>query len=105
MSGDTGREDDYPYTSELPNRQEQAFYTGTTSENDAVSRQSDSSQLFIVRVWNANNEGTDRWRGRIQHVLRGESYSFTGWSQLMSCLEAMLRSADGEGGEQSKTLE
>src|SRR6266446_10979522 len=60
------------------------------------------TQLFLLRLWleelpraagekgDPNGEEVLRWNGKVQHVVRGEAYAFTGWDMLISCLEAML---------------
>src|SRR6476620_6515466 len=71
------------------------------------------TQLFLVRLWldeprldeprqgggvqcgleegvEAHNYISLRWRGKVQHVVRGEAHAFTGWEMMISCLEAML---------------
>jgi hypothetical protein len=55
----------------------------------------DTSHLFLVRV---RAEGTretlqpesKRWCGRVQRVVTGEIYDFTGWAELIRRLGIML---------------
>lgn len=60
-----------------------------------ISDQSDT-QLFLLRIWRGDegdsHDGSRRWHGKVQHVVRGEAHAFTGLEMMVSCLEAMLRS-------------
>lgn len=70
--------------------------TGKASAGREVGTlQAEDSHLFIVRIWNAPGSDGRAWCGRVQHVLRGESHSFSGWPELMSVFEAMLSASDG----------
>ncbi len=54
------------------------------------------TQLFLVRVWEEQRGlHAGEWCGRVQHVIRGEAYSFVGWETLKHYLEAMLASPAG----------
>jgi hypothetical protein len=62
------------------------------------------AQLFLLRLWveelpqaesDDEGEALDRdgllvWHGKLQHVVRGEAHSFTGWEMMRDYLEAML---------------
>jgi len=66
------------------------------------------TQLFLLRLWldePRQGEGEQStleegivayeptpllWRGKVQHVVRGEAYAFAGWEMMISYLEAML---------------
>ena len=60
------------------------------------------TQLFLLRLWleelpqtgceqsGVDNGASAAWRGKVQHVVRGEAHAFTGWDMLIYCLEAML---------------
>ena len=45
------------------------------------------SQLFTLRVWSEEtSEGHTEWRGRIQHVVGGETRYFHDWEAMMAFL-------------------
>jgi hypothetical protein len=48
-----------------------------------------SSQLFTLRVWR-EDVGSGCWetRGRLQHVLTGETYYFRDWATLTRLVES-----------------
>ncbi len=48
------------------------------------SRQDGHSHLFMVRLWSEAVEDHKGWRGRVQHVLSGETHPFRDWSTLVS---------------------
>lgn len=55
------------------------------------------SHVFLVRLWLAENPESDvQWKGRVQHILKGESCSFTGPDMLISCLAALLQPGDNQ---------
>lgn len=62
------------------------------------------SDLFLVRIWDGKgeegNEGNDKaadWQGKIQHVVSGKTYGFTGRQALLDMIGDMLAgSADKE---------
>ena len=45
--------------------------------------QNQSSHLFMVRLWSDAVEDHKGWRGRVQHVLSGETHTFHDWSTLV----------------------
>ena len=46
-----------------------------------------SSQLFTLRVWPEEiSIGHTEWRGKIQHVIDGETLYFHDWEAMMSFL-------------------
>lgn len=50
-----------------------------------------SSHLFTLRLWRAEaGDGQTEWRGKLQHVLSGESRYFQNWPALVASLHAML---------------
>ncbi len=53
-----------------------------------ILRQGDKrSQLFTLRVWPEGlDEGRVEWRGKIQHVVGGETLYFHDWEAMMSFL-------------------
>lgn len=53
-----------------------------------ILRQNDkSSQLFTLRVWPEEiSVGHTEWRGKIQHVVDGETLYFHNWESMMSFL-------------------
>jgi hypothetical protein len=49
------------------------------------------SQLFTLRVWSEEtSEGHTEWRGRIQHVVGGETRYFHDWEAMMAFLVETL---------------
>lgn len=68
----------------------------------SFNSQDGTSQLFLVRV-RAEGAGellkpeSDRWCGRVQHVVTGETYDFRGWAELIKRLGIMLD--DPQAGE------
>jgi len=70
-----------------------------------IQRESDT-QLFLLRLWLEGDpppEGEKeqeqvspdkvelpRWKGKVQHIIRGEAHAFNGWEMLVGYLEAML---------------
>jgi hypothetical protein len=76
------------------------------------SNQGDT-QLFLLRIWleEAPQAGGEneveareqqaalRWRGKVQHVVRGEAHAFTGWQMMIDYLETLLVSEQADSGE------
>ena len=53
------------------------------------------SQLFMVRVWCEDlGEGRTEWRGKVQHVTRGEARYFRDWAMLIAALQEMLKTGE-----------
>ena len=49
------------------------------------------SDLFLVRVWMVEGaDGSVGWRGRVQHVVSGETHTYSNWSELLDWLTTML---------------
>ncbi|HET6313824.1 MAG TPA: hypothetical protein VFH60_08315 [Chloroflexia bacterium] len=49
------------------------------------------SQLFLVRVWAEQGmEGSPEWRGRVQHVTRGDAQEFSDWGTLIDLFVTMV---------------
>lgn len=49
------------------------------------------SDLFTIRIWRqVLADGDVEWRGRVQHVLRGEVYYFRSWDVLVEQLKRIL---------------
>ena len=49
------------------------------------------SELFTVRLWREDlGDNQIEWRGKVQHVQRGEAFYFRGWSMLIAALLKML---------------
>lgn len=43
------------------------------------------STLFTVRVWQEDlGEGQSEWRGKVQHVLNGDTRYFRDWQTLIA---------------------
>ena len=54
--------------------------------------QPQKSQLFMVRVWSEDLGGGQLdWRGKVQHMISGETRFFCGWSALEEFLEELAR--------------
>lgn len=53
------------------------------------------SQLFTVRLWPASRPGA-AWRGRVTHVLSGETRYFREWPVLVAFLDELFRSDEGD---------
>ncbi len=60
---------------------------------------SEDSHVFLLRVWRDGG-----WRGRVQDLLSGEAYGFTGWPELLAALSAALppEERQGEGDDLRK---
>ena len=49
------------------------------------------SQLFLVRVWaEQGTGGGPEWRGRVQHVTRGDAQEFSDWGTLIDLFVTMV---------------
>ncbi len=49
------------------------------------------SVLFTVRLWQEELEDNQfEWRGKVQHVQKGEAFYFREWSMLVAALLKML---------------
>ena len=68
--------------------------------SDSRQRQ---SHLFTVRLWaEAIDEGMAEWRGKVQHVISGETHYFRDWNDLTAYLQAM--SSQREAGQHGATV-
>lgn len=70
----------------------------TQMPNAALDRPADSaaSHLFTVRLWPHDvGDGQIEWRGKVQHVLSGETRYFRAWAELVERLAAMVEGQDG----------
>lgn len=74
------------------------------------NRRHKHTDLFLVRVWAQDDQGsgsdsdsvpTVRYRGSVQRVVSGEARQFDSWQALLDVLNAMLLPADGAGGTTS----
>ena len=72
-----------------------------------MSQESDHSHLFVVRVWTehpADEHSEDEpseYRGRVQHVLSGETRHFRDWPTLVEFLAGQMEQwseEDVDGG-------
>ena len=53
------------------------------------------SELFTVRVWREElGDDQAEWRGKVQHVQKGEAYYFREWSMLVTAIRKMLQETD-----------
>ena len=69
----------------------------------SFNSQDGASQLFRVRIRAEDarellQPENDRWCGRVQRVVTGETYDFRGWAELIKRLGIMLD--DPRAGEQ-----
>ena len=52
------------------------------------------NDLFLVRFWlediSSETEEQNRWAGRVQRAVSGESHEFNDWDALVKALRAML---------------
>lgn len=56
-----------------------------------TSKRLPRSQLFTVRLWLEDlGEGRSEWRGRVEHVLSGQTRYFRDWATLIAALQEML---------------
>ena len=56
-------------------------------------KQNEGSHLFMVRLWSEERgavEDRKGWRGRVQHVLSGETRTFDDWPTLVDLLLEMV---------------
>lgn len=69
--------------------------------NAALDRPADraASHLFTVRLWPHDvGDGQIEWRGKVQHVLSGETRYFRAWAELVERLTAMVEGQDERPG-------
>jgi hypothetical protein len=53
------------------------------------------SELFTVRLWREElGDNQAEWRGKVQHVQKGEAYYFRDWSMLVAAIRKMLQEPD-----------
>jgi hypothetical protein len=58
-----------------------------------TSKRLPRSQLFTVRLWLEDlGEGRSEWRGKVEHVLSGQTRYFRDWATLITFLQEMLES-------------
>ncbi len=56
------------------------------------------SHLFSLRLWQEElDAGQTEWRGRLQHVLSGDTHHFREWNALIELLLAMLEEQERDG--------
>ncbi len=46
------------------------------------------SQLFTVRLWREQLSDHGEWRGKVQHVMSGETRYFRDWETLIDFLQS-----------------
>ena len=50
------------------------------------------SELFTVWLWREElGDNQAEWRGKVQHVQKGEAYYFREWSMLVAAIRKMLQ--------------
>ncbi len=53
------------------------------------------SELFTVQLWWEELEDNQfEWRGKVQHVQKGEAFYFPEWSMLVAALLKMLQESE-----------
>lgn len=63
------------------------------------------THLFLVRLQGeAIEAGGIEWRGRVQKVVSGETYVFSGWPELIEHLMMMLPDLSDHQGESRPAL-
>jgi len=69
--------------------------------NAASPRESHSrSELFTVRLWREDQgEGRVEWRGKVRHVLSGQTRYFRDWQVLLAFLQE-TRTEPGINGQE-----
>ena len=73
-------------------------HSNTASPREFHSR----SELFTVRLWREDQgEGRVEWRGKVQHVLSGETRYFRDWQVLLAFLQETRTEASINGREES----
>lgn len=69
--------------------------------------QSPSSHLFTLRVWPETDEdGAERWRGKLRHVPSDTTHYFRDWAELVPLLLSVLRQQshlDDEASTEAET--
>jgi hypothetical protein len=94
----TGRRPD-----EITNHDQDGYKPMRPRPGDSTGKRGET-QLFLLRIWLEDStqaggkdggDGPDQnrsfeWHGKLQHVVRGEAHSFTGWEMMLDCLETML---------------
>jgi hypothetical protein len=65
-----------------------------------TSKRVPRSHLFTVRLWPEDlGEGRSEWRGRVEHVLSGQTRYFRDWATLVSAFQEMLETGQVLGKE------
>ncbi len=60
-------------------------------EEEGQEEKRPRSHLFTVRLWDEEQvNGQAAWRGKVQHVLTGETRPFHDWPTLISLINGML---------------
>jgi hypothetical protein len=58
------------------------------------------SELFTLRVWREDlGEGRVEWRGKVQHVLSGETRYFRDWQTVLAFVQETRTEASVNGRE------
>lgn len=71
---------------------------GNAQEQAASGQPTNSSQLFLVRMWTEDGaDGAPAMAGKVQHVLSGEARHFNDWATLESVMASMLGARQGAG--------
>ena len=67
-------------------------------QSNDTGEQRSPSQLFLVRVWaEQDTGGGPEWRGRVQHVTRGDAQEFSDWGTLIDLFVTMVPTGNLEG--------
>jgi hypothetical protein len=54
-----------------------------------TTKQDQHSHLFLIRFWSEETGDQSGWRGRVNHVLSGETRPFHDWPALIDLLLEM----------------
>ena len=61
------------------------------NQGNGTGEERSPSQLFLVRVWAEQGSGDGpEWRGRVQHVTRGDAQEFSDWGTLIDLFVTMV---------------
>ena len=62
------------------------------------------SELFTVRLWREDlGEGRVEWRGKVQHVLSGDTRYFRDWQMLLAFIQE-TRTETGINGREEPPM-
>jgi hypothetical protein len=56
-----------------------------------MSREQKHYRSFLLRLWQAGNDGEPVWRASLESPLTGERLGFADLGELFACLEAQIK--------------